>query len=323
MDINKSESDVRVLGIDIGGTSVKMGILARDADADANTDADVDACTDTGAPAGIVDVRQVDMITNAPEIMVEKIAALANTYDVDIVGVGSAGAVNHKTGLVSAGNLKWRDVPLRAMLAEKLQKPVWVDNDAKAALMAEWYSGVCKGLRCAVCVTLGTGLGGGLLIDGKPWRGDDNTAFELGQIITRGDEYVNTGTKEGRYEYYASGIGLSRMYDGRLAREVVEGVLAGDARCRSIFDWFIHELALGLVTVVMLFRPEVIALGGGLSAAGDYLLTGIRSEMAKLMSGRSGSFSGELLQLAVHGNNAGMIGAAALAKMYLLKGDRS
>jgi glucokinase len=249
--------------------------------------------------------------------MMEKIAAAALTYEPDLVGVGSAGAVNHITGLVGAGNLKWRDVPLRATLAEKIQKPVWVDNDAKAALMAEWHSGVIKGARCAVCVTLGTGLGGGLLIDGRPWRGDDNTAFELGQIVTHGDAYSRSGTKEGRFEYYASAVGISRMTGGRPARETVEGVIAGDPLALAVFDWFIDELSMGLMTVIMLFRPEIIALGGGISAAGDYLLDGIRKKIVDLHGGKTSSFRPERIQMAVHGNNAGMIGAAALAKFYL------
>ena len=292
----------RVLGIDIGGTSVKMGIL------------------DPGD--GLIDVKQIDMVVNNPEIMADRIAQLAQTYGPDIVGVGSAGAVNHKTGHVNADNLIWRDVPLRAMLEDRLHKPVWVDNDAKAALMAEWHSGVCRGVRCAVCVTIGTGVGGGLLIDGKPWRGDDNTAFELGQIVTHGDAYANTSAKEGRYEYYASGMGLSRLTGGRPAREVVEGVMAGDLRAMAIFDEMIHELALGLCTVIMLFKPEVIALGGGISAAGGYLLDGVRKKVSGFQGDHIDSFDVERIKLAVHGNNAGMIGAAVLAMLYILDTDK-
>ena len=291
------DNDTRVLGIDIGGTSVKMGIL------------EPDGC--------LSDIRQIGMIVNNPEVMADKIARLAGTYDAGIVGVGSAGAVNHKTGLVSAGNLEWRDVPLRAMLETRLRKPVWVDNDAKAALMAEWHSGVCQGARCAVCVTIGTGIGGGLLIDGKPWRGDDNTAFELGHIVTHGGAYARTGSKEGRLEYCASGLSLSRLTGGKPAREVVEGVIAGEPRALAVFNELIHELALGLCTVIILFKPEVIAIGGGISAAGEYLLNGIREKVVAHQGGRSQSYDVEQIKLAVHGNNAGMIGAAVLAKLYL------
>lgn len=290
-------NDPRILGVDIGGTSVKMGILAHDGE--------------------VADVQQIEMIVGAPELMADKISQLAMKYEPEIVGVGTAGAVNHKTGLVNAGNLLWHDVPLQEMLEERLQRPVWVDNDAQAALMAELHSGVCKGTRCAVCVTLGTGVGGALLIDGRPWRGDDNTAFELGDIVINGDKYCSTGeTREGRFEYYASGKGLSRMNEGRPAREIVEGVIARDPRALDIFAVFIHDLGLGLLTIITLFKPEVIALGGGISAAGDYLLEGIHQKMDELYAGRINAYRPRIL-LAAHQNNAGMIGAAALAKLHL------
>jgi len=287
----------RVLGIDIGGTSVKMGLL--------------------NSTGGVGDVKQVETITHDAEKLVDRISAAAVKYNPDIIGVGTTGAVNFETGTVNAGNLAWTGIPLRAMLEEHLQKPVWVDNDAKSAMMAEAHSGVCKGARCAVFITLGTGLGGGLIIDGKPWRGDDNTAFELGHIITRGCEYDPTGkTKAGRFEYYASSQALERMNGGRPAREVVEGVLAKEPKYIEIFDRFIYDLALGIFTVVNLFKPEVIALGGGLCAAGNYLLEGTRKTIREIYSHRDNTVA-EKVQLAVHQNNAGMIGAAALAELYL------
>ena len=289
------ENEPRIIGIDIGGTSVKMGIL------DSN--------------GGIADIREIDMVPEAPELMTDRISQLALELTPCIVGVGTAGAVNHKTGFVSAGNLRWHNVPLRAMLEERLQKPVWVDNDAKAALMAEWHSGACKGARCAVCITLGTGVGGGLIINGQPWRGDDNTAFELGHIVTNRNEYKRDSL-EGRLEYYASGMALSRMSGGKPAREVVEGVIAGDSEAKRVFDVLIHELGIGIITVVRLFEPETIVIGGGISSAGEYLLTGIRKKMVELM-GHSIERWEKRIQLAVHRNNAGMIGAAALAKLYL------
>ena len=297
---------MRVIGIDIGGTSVKMGVLSPD--------------------GGIAEIRQIDMLPGEPELMIDRIAQLALELAPDIAGVGTAGAVNRRTGLVSAGNLRWQGVPLRAMLEERLNKPVWVDNDAQAALMAEWHSGACMGARCAVCITLGTGLGGGLLIDGKPWRGEDNTAFELGHIITNGGEYRRGSSSgpdalKGHWEYYVSGMALSRMSGGKPAREVIDGVIAGEPEARRIFDVLIHELGIGMVSVVRLFTPEVIVLGGGVSYAGDYLLNGIRRKMAELIPWYADSYWDEHIKLAVHRNNAGMIGAAALAKLYLQEGQ--
>ena len=286
---------MRILGIDIGGSSVKMGVLMN---------------------GGIEEFRQISTITGETEIMADKIAEVAREYAADIIGVGTAGRVDHKTNLVTATNLHWEDVPLKAMLEKRLQKPVWVDNDAKAAMMAEFHSGVCQNTRCSVFITLGTGLGGGLIINGIPWRGDDNTAFELGHIVTHGEECDISGeTKPGRLEHYVSTSGLVRLAGGQSARETIDGVLAQDPKAMAIFDKFIHELVLGLLSVIMLFRPEVIALGGGISKAGDYLVEGVRK---KLKNSFVADADTQIL-LAKHNNNAGMIGAAALAQLYLVE----
>jgi glucokinase len=147
-------------------------------------------------------------------------------------------------------------------------------------------------------------------------RGDDNTAFELGHIITRGGEYDSSGkTKAGRFEYYASIMGLERIGGGESAWNIIDGVMTQNKQAMKIYDGFIYELALGMLTVIALFKPEVIALGGGLSAAGNYLLEGIREKINELCVWRNRLPT--KIHLAVHKNNAGMIGAAALAQLYL------
>ena len=288
--------DLRVLGIDIGGSSVKMGLLDGD--------------------RGLEDITKADTITGEPERMADVIAEMALRYAPDIVGVGCAGAVNRITGLVSASNLKWKAVGLRKMLEDRIKRPVWLDNDAQAALMAEVHSGVLTGVRCAVYVTLGTGVGGALLIDGKPWRGDDNTAFELGHIITHAGGLECTCGKFGCFECYASISALSRYARGKPARSVIDGALAGVPEDLRTFDVYLGELGVGIASVANLFHPETVVIGGGISAAGDVLIRGIGREMDKLISGRSGLESMKI-KLAAHKNNAGMIGAAALAKLHL------
>jgi len=287
---------IRVLGVDVGGSSVKMGLLD---------------------PAlGLIDVCKADSIVGDPEGMADLICGLATRYKPDIVGVGTAGMINRATGLVSASNLKWRDVGFRRMLEERLKKPVWVDNDAQAALMAEAHSGVIAGARCAVYITLGTGVGGALYIDGRPWRGDDNTAFELGHIITRADGELCTCGRRGCFECYASSGALSRYAGGRSPREVIDGVLAGRPEDQRVFDIYVHELCVGLVTIMCLFRPDVIAIGGGVSSAGAALIDGIEREKETLLASRPGLYTMNV-KLAVHKNDAGMIGAAALARIHL------
>lgn len=288
--------DRRILGIDIGGTSAKVGVL------------EPDGC--------LTVLGQVQSVIGDPGQMVERLAAKVDPVDASIVGIGTAGRVDQATGLVTASNLGWRDVPLRSMLEERLGRPVWVDNDAQAALTAEWYGGVCRGMQTAVYITLGTGIGGAVLLNGRPWRGHDNTAFELGHIVTHGDGLPCTCGKRGCYEVYASAGALSRMAGGMTVKDLLEGVKAGDAELRGIFDAYLHELAIGLGGIISLFQPQAIVIGGGISAAGDFLLDGVRRAVRDIYAEHPWQFGGEI-HLASHQNDAGMIGAAVLAGLNL------
>lgn len=286
----------RTLGIDIGGTSVKLGFL--------------------DSEKGLTEIEQFNVVTGDPEWMVEQLVAATRRKGAELVGIGTAGQVNHKTGLVTAANLNWKDVPLRAMLEDRLGQVVWVDNDAQAALTAEWYSGECRGAQTAAYLTLGTGIGGALLVNGSPWRGNDNTSFELGHIVTHADGELCACSKRGCFERYASAGALSRMAGGRAAREIIDAVLAGDRETLMVFDAYLHELAIGLNTIITLFKPEVIALGGGVSVIGNTLLDRLRHEVNRQLADRAVLFTGSIV-LSKHQNYAGMIGAAVLAKLHI------
>jgi len=147
-----------IAGVDIGGTSVKFGVL----------DEDGTLLYSTQAPS----------VAGDPAAIVELIGKLAEEapYPVSMMGVGAPGAVLMPENLVTSGNLKWRDVPLRDMLSSRLNMPVWVDNDAQTQLAAEWWNGACRGLGSVLYLAFGTGVGGALLLSGKPWRGNRNTA---------------------------------------------------------------------------------------------------------------------------------------------------
>lgn len=284
---------MRIAGIDIGGTSVKMGVL--------DTDAGL-LSTDRLPTAGV----KVDKI-------IEGIAAFINRNDVELVGVGTAGYVDIKKGLVTAENLNWVDVPLRGLLEKATGKPVWVDNDANAALMAEFYDGACKGTQTAVQITLGTGVGGALIVNGKPWRGHTNTACEFGHLITHADGLPCSCSHKGCFEVYASAGALMRYTETPSVRAVVEGLEAGDAKVEEGYKTYIHELSIGIVSLIMMFCPEAFVIGGGVvSALGDRLLKDINEEVGKNFVQYPGQFQGEI-RLAKHGNDAGMIGAAMLA----------
>lgn len=288
-----------IAGVDIGGTSVKFGVLE-----------------DNGT---LLYSTQVPAVIGDPTAMVELIAKLVegSPYHISMVGVGTPGTVLMPQNLVSAANLKWDNAPLRAMLTRRLNMPVWVDNDAQTQLAAEWWSGACKGLNSVLYLTFGTGVGGALLINGKPWRGHQNTAGELGHIITHADGIMcGCGTK-GCYEAYASASALVRMGGGKKsAKEIIDLAREGDEEMTKIFDEYLHEVALGIASYYMVFRPEAIVLGGGISAAGEIFLDGVRRELRKIQPNFAEEACGRMC-LAMYRNEAGMRGAAALAQINL------
>ena len=241
---------MRIAGVDIGGTSIKVGIF----------DGDVLIRKDSRrTPFG------------NPDAVCDLIAGMLRGQNVQLVGVGTAGSVEFRTGTVSAGNLGWVRVPLRHMLARRLGVPVWVDNDAQAAIMAEWHNGSCAGAVCAVYLTLGTGIGGAMIIGGKPYRGKNNLGAEFGHMITHPDGPRCSCGRHGCLEYYASATALRRMSGGRSCRAVIDAAKAGDRAMLDTFSTFVRELCIGLNTLIMAFDPEYIVLGGGggCGAAGE------------------------------------------------------
>ena len=288
-----------IAGVDIGGTSVKFGVLEED--------------------GSLIDSTQVPSVVGDPEEMVELVARLVeeSPYPIAMVGVGAPGAVLMPQDLVTASNLKWHDVPFRAMLAHRLNRPVWVDNDAQAQMAAEWWSGACKGINNVVYLAFGTGVGGAMMINGKPWRGHRNTAGELGHMITHADgEPCSCGMK-GCYEVYASASALVRMGGGRKsAKEIIDLAREGDGEMTKVFGQYLHEVALGIAGYYMVFRPEAIVLGGGISAAGEFFLEGVKQALREIQPNFAEGACRRMC-LAMYRNEAGMRGAAALAAINL------
>ena len=284
---------MRIAGIDIGGTSAKMGVFDTE--------------------AGLLSMKKLPTAGAPAEDTVAGIAEFVKRSNVEYCGIGTAGYVNIESGLITAENLMWDKVPLRRMLEEATGKFVWVDNDANAALMAEFYDGACKGAQTAVQLTLGTGVGGGLIINGRPWRGRRNTACEFGHIITHADGLRCTCSHKGCYEMYASAGAMMRYTGKSSIKAVMDGLAAGESAVEDGFRVYIHELSLGIISLIMTFIPEVVVIGGGLvSAFGERLLNDVRREVMAEFAENPTLFEGEI-RLAVHGNDAGMIGAAMLA----------
>ena len=254
---------MRIAGVDIGGTSIKLGIFEDD-----TLIYKTSAKTPFGNPEGVCDV----------------IAQLLERQNVELVGVGTAGSVEFRHDTVSASNLGWEAVKLRQMLTERLGVPVWVDNDAQAAAMAEWHDGVCLGAQCALYLTLGTGIGGAMIVNGQPYRGPNNLGAEFGHMIIHPNGPRCACGRRGCLEYYASAKGMRRMAHGQSAYAVIQRAKAGNIKNLSIFERYVRELCLGLNNLIMIFDPQVIVLGGGVSGAGEFLSDACQKELERIFA---------------------------------------
>lgn len=288
-----------IAGVDIGGTSLKIGA--------------VDA-------QGFLRMHtQIPSVRGNPEETVRGIARAIRGFDVPIraVGVGTAGRVDGSADAVTASNLDWTCVPLRAMLRDTLRTDVWVDNDAQVALLAEWQHGVCSGLDDVVYLTLGTGIGGALILQGRPYRGHGNIGGEIGHMVTHaGGEPCPCGQR-GCYERYASAAALERMLQGRMpVLQLFEAARVGEPSAAALFDAYLCEIAYGLVSLERIFAPQMFVLGGGLSHLGNFLadrLTNIlREQLIRVVARRETP-----IHLAASRNHAGILGGAALARYHL------
>ncbi len=309
------------IGIDIGGTKVAAGVV----------DADGRILSDARRSTPGSDPRAVE------QVIVELVEELSAGHRVWSVGIGAAGWMDLDGGTVLfSPHLAWRNEPLRANLQRLLRRPVLLTNDADAAAWAEWRFGAGQGEDRLVCVTLGTGIGGAMVMDGRVERGRFGVAGEFGhQIIMPGGHRCECGNR-GCWEQYASGNALGRearilaRANSPVAQEllatvggdagqisgviVTELALAGDAACRELLDEVGEWLGLGLANLAASLDPGLFVIGGGLCSAGDLLVGPARKAFARNLTGR-GFRPAARIELAALGPNAGLIGAADLSRV--------
>ena len=251
--------------------------------------------------------------------------------DIACVGVGSPGTCNEETGVVEyANNLRFENVPLRRLLSGLLDKEVFIGNDANAAALGETLAGAARGARSSVCITLGTGVGGGIILDGKIYSGFNFAGAELGHTVIVMDGEPCTCGRNGCWEAYASATALinqtrrameahpgSEMWklagnldkvDGRTAFDAMR---RGDAAGKAVVDAYIHYIACGLINMINIFQPEILCIGGGICKEGDTLVTPLRKEIEDARYSKSCENQTRLC-VAELGNDAGIIGAAFL-----------
>jgi glucokinase len=313
------------IGIDLGGTNIVAGVV----DEEGAILGKVNKPTDAGREAKHVIGDMAELALGAAE----KAGAIPD--DVRSVGVGVPGAANSSTGVVEfASNLYWRDVPLAELLRSKVGKPVYIGNDANAAAYGEYTSGAARGFGSVIAITLGTGIGGGAVIDGRLLTGFKHAAMEVGHmVIRRGGRACPCG-RFGCWERYASATGLiittrsamgddkkSRLWklvDGDIGR--VEGRTAfdamndGDETARAVIGTYTDDLACGVINLINIFQPDILCVGGGVSEEGETLLAPLREKVMAEVYSRNGAKNTEIVKAKL-GNDAGIIGAAHLYKI--------
>ncbi len=273
------------------------------------------------------------------DAIVDAVDRLRERHPIAAVGIGAAGWVYNTQSVVRfSPHLAWRDEPLRAALAGRIDLPLIVDNDANAAAWAEYRFGAGAGSSVMVCLTLGTGIGGGLVINGELFRGTYGMAGEWGHMTSvPGGHWCECGNR-GCWEQYASGNALVREARALLGTgdasadalrtalgvgpealtgpHVTAAAMAGDPVAVRLLADVGTWLGLGIADVVAGLDPEVVVIGGGVSAAGELLVGPAREAFQATLSGR-GFRAYARLELAKFRNDAGLVGAADLARLAL------
>jgi glucokinase len=312
------------IGVDLGGTKMLVGVL----------DGTETLWESREASTGQSEDELV-------ELLVREVAAARDARpEASAVGLGIPATIDHDRGVaVAAVNLPLADVPLRDLVGERVGLPVFVDNDANVAALAEYLYGAAQGRPHTVMLTVGTGIGGGLILGGEVYRGATGAGAELGHTVIQADGPPCQGNcpNHGCIEALASGTALGR--EGRAAAEsapdsalggmlaageevdgtaVTEAALAGDETAIGVFELIGGRLGVACSSFANVFQPDAIVVGGGVIAAGDLLLEPARRELRERALT---PMNATPILAATLGNDAGMIGAAALARLGLDRGE--
>ena len=304
--IREKAAPVRI-GIDIGGTDTKIGLI----DVHQKLIDSVCIPTEAGRPAEEV-IRTVG--ETALELLDKNGIAMDQCVG---AGIGVPGTVDGKTGIVRySNNIRWEEVPLADEIGKYLPIPVEIANDADCAALGEAAAGAGKECSDVVMLTLGTGVGGGIILDGEIYEGRGLGGSELGHMVIVENGEPCTCGRRGCLEAYVSATALKRDARRAAGKEMnPEEIFAlagqGDPVMKAVTDTYIRRLGLGIVNIVNIFRPQLVLLGGGISRQGETLLAPLRQIVREECFGGTKGDVPEIEE-AVLGNDAGMIGAASL-----------
>ena len=313
------------VGIDLGGTNIAVGVV------DDNYNIIGSGKVKTKAP------RPADEICDDIAKAVKLAVANANLTmdDIGFVGIGAPGSINPVTGIIGfSNNLGFENTPIVEMLESRIGKKIIIDNDANAAAVGEMLAGAGKGCNNIVAVTLGTGVGGGTIIDGKMLLGSNFAGGELGHTVIDMDGVQCNCGRKGCWEAYASATALVRQTKEKMLSikdikmwdivngniDKVNGKTAFDAMRLNdkagteVVDKYCDYVACGVINIINLFQPDVICIGGGISKEGDVLISRIEKHNSERFSRNIDKQS--LIKTAELGNDAGIIGASMLDKIY-------
>ena len=291
----------RVIGVDLGGTKILAGVVDRTGT--------VFARAQRPTPRS----SQSDLLAALDEVVGE---LLAGEPRVAALGFGIPSTIDQRHGrAVVSVHVPLADLDFRDRMASSFRLPVGIDNDANAAAIAEWALGAGRGTRHMVMLTLGTGIGGGLILDGRPYRGSIGAAAELGHIVVEHDGRPCGGTCTGRghLEALASGttadeLAADEYGAGADAHELVRRAAAAEPVARKLLADIGRRLGSGIGTLVNVFNPELVVVGGGFAAAGDLVLAPAR----EIVHREALAPARDLVRIvpAQLGPDAGMVGAA-------------
>ncbi len=317
------------IGVDLGGTNIAIGIVNEEFEI-------VKKGSTPTKPERGADAIVADMAALSRKLLEEMGLTLD---DVASAGVATPGTANNETGVVEyANNIPFLQYPLADKLSALLDgKPVYIENDANAAAKAEAMAGVAKGAPFSVMITLGTGLGGGIVINGKVYSGFNFAGAELGHIVIEKDGRQCSCGRKGCWEAYSSATGLVNMtkdaiiaaresgratameemiggdLDKVSARTAFNAQKAGDALGAEVVDEYISYLATGIVNIINIFQPNVLSIGGGVCNEGDNLMKPLLEKVWSETYSREGTPQTQIM-IAKLGNDAGIIGAAVLGQ---------
>ncbi len=309
------------IGIDVGGTGIQIGVVDR-----------LGNILQKGEVVTRTDLPFDEQIAQMAACCLDTLTRSGHSLDeLESIGAGVPGVANQATGVIPfCTNLGWHDVPFRTEFQKHINKPIYIDNDATVAGLAESVAGVSAGTSSSVFITLGTGVGGGIVINGKVWSGAHGVGSEIGHMTLELDGEPCTCGNRGCLERYCSATAIIRMARELLATHPDSEIMAlcggkperinakmvfaaarnGDAIGQKVFRRYVCYLAQAINSITAILDPEVIVLGGGVSKAGDFLLDAVREETPKYALFKSLPLP--RIELARLGSDAGIIGAAML-----------